>query len=155
MNEAGFCIMDRKATNSLIASRFLLMVYIVCLGYVSLSPISEGQAAPTVPRRVLNNLLHVPAYAVLAFLMGLSFKRERSRQLQIPGLFVPVLCALAFGALMEMGQVFVPGRTFDVGDMALNGFGAALGAVMYALLVRTATAEGAGEYDGRGRGVSG
>lgn len=44
-----------------------------------------------------------------------------------------ILCALAFGALMEAGQHFVPGRDTSLLDMVANAGGVAVGAIIGAI----------------------
>ena len=47
-----------------------------------------------------------------------------------------VLITLVWGAIDEIHQAFVPGRFSDVGDLAADGCGAAVGALLYLLLRR-------------------
>ena len=81
--------------------------------------------ADSAPMRALDKLdvndkvQHLLAYAALAFLPALH---ERLRKLA-----VLLLIAAALGVLLEYGQLYSPGRTFDVHDMLADVLGIALG----------------------------
>jgi hypothetical protein len=73
----------------------------------------------------LQNFLHVPAYAFLAAAWGWALRAwvpaENGRAMAACGL------ALAYGALDEWHQSFVPGRYASLTDIVLNAAGAVLG----------------------------
>lgn len=69
-----------------------------------------------------DKLQHFCAYAALAFLPAIH---ERPRILI--GL---LLLAAAMGVLLEFGQVYSPGRAFDVHDMAADGLGILAGTLL-------------------------
>ncbi|MBT7451281.1 MAG: VanZ family protein [Rhodospirillaceae bacterium] len=66
---------------------------------------------------------HGLAYAVLAILLKLAFSR-------LSTLWSWALSTL-YGGLMEIGQMFAPGRYPDFLDVLANGTGAALGLSLY------------------------
>ncbi len=83
----------------------------------------------------LRKTAHVTEYAVLGVLMARALRRGRS--LPFPGfLLLGWLFATVYAATDEFHQSFVPGRTPKVTDVALDSCGAALGTVLYALLLR-------------------
>ena len=90
----------------------------VVLG-VSLLVLLAGSLLP--PRDVPvdgvdDKLLHFAAYAVVGFLATLAFRRTSHR--------VRCLVLLTLlGVALEFGQLIVPGRAFEVADMAANGCG--------------------------------
>lgn len=56
-----------------------------------------------------------------------------------PALYVwPVLAAALYGALVEVIQIPIPNRTFDVFDIAADAAGGAIAAALYLLLRRRA-----------------
>jgi hypothetical protein len=74
----------------------------------------------------VQNLLHVPAYAVLVWLVA----EAASPRHLAP---VALVCA-AFGGLLEWAQAAVPGRTGSVADMLLNAVGALAGLAVVVML---------------------
>lgn len=87
---------------------------------------------PTPFKEILHNSLHVPAYALLAFLIWKSWKRFS----------LPVVAGLSFsyGLFNEVIQEFVPGRTASLSDAVLNAAGIGLALVT----IRIAFEKGAG-----------
>ncbi len=63
---------------------------------------------------------HFIAYFTLMFFMGLAFWKRKTE------LFVAFSISAFYGLLMEIGQYFVPGRTFSFLDMLANASGALL-----------------------------
>lgn len=83
----------------------------------SLTPVAAtgtGSGAPW-----LSYMLHVAAYAALAAFLVLSWGWSRLRYVHA------VLTATAYGVLMELLQVPVPGRFFSLFDIMANTGGAA------------------------------
>ncbi|MGH7162687.1 MAG: VanZ family protein, partial [Planctomycetota bacterium] len=81
-------------------------------------------------RRVLSlppgvqNLLHVPAYSLLAWLWWRSFRARGSRPARAAAFGAALACG--YGILDEAHQAFVPGRTASVTDALLDALGAAI-----------------------------
>jgi VanZ family protein len=77
---------------------------------------------------------HLCEYAVLGFLLARALRRSRP---SLGGGAVVALAALlgaAYGASDEFHQSFVPERTASLGDLAADGTGALLGALLLVLL---------------------
>ncbi len=93
------------------------MLLLVAVGSLALSPgpppgISFGW----------DKLNHMLAFTALAFSGYLGFQAYR-------GVRVLLLCALlAFGALIEVLQIFIPGRSSEWGDLLADSIGIACGA---------------------------
>ena len=106
-----------------------MVLYATVLIYLSLSPTSPHTGTGTVVliKRWMCSLLHVPAYALLTFLLyrALTGRKELmwSRLLLAGGL------ALTTGLVMELLQTLVPGRYPDVVDAGLNTLGCTLATV--------------------------
>lgn len=116
-------IASKKAIRALSIAAAIL--YCALLAYVSLMPVRAGSALGATPsRRLVNNLLHIPAYALLAGLFALSL-RHADGAMSNRRILAGAAAAVAFGGLMELGQVFVPGRYGGWDDVALNSLGAA------------------------------
>jgi hypothetical protein len=73
-----------------------------------------------------DRLGHVLLFLVLAILVERSL---RSRWSPWPAAAWTALGALAYGAALEAGQLWVPGRSPDLLDGLANGLGALLGAI--------------------------
>ncbi len=98
-------------------------VYAGFLGIVSLAPIAPDSAvAAGAARRAFNNLLHIPAYGVLTFIVWLALNRLLRRTIDI--FTWPAVIAFAYGGLLEALQKFyIPGRDGNMLDLGLNGTG--------------------------------
>jgi VanZ family protein len=79
---------------------------------------------------VPSQLEHVAAYVVAASALFLAFSDR------LP-LFRIVLLLTAYGALLELCQLGIPGRNFRVVDVAADFFGALLGVLMITFIERS------------------
>ena len=111
-------------------TRVAAVLYVVALTVVSVLPSGrdtlggwDSHLTPTI-----QNALHVPAYTGLLVLVCLAFKSPSGASLT--RLFVIALVCGGFGAVLEILQLFVPGRTGSVIDILLNLMGIALGVVI-------------------------
>ncbi len=89
----------------------------------------------------LQNLLHLPAYALLGWLWYHALASHRwTPTLTLLAAFV---LASLYGAFDELHQVFVPGRFASLTDLAANVIGSALGAgfALYRNDARTTTGD--------------
>lgn len=74
------------------------------------------------PSPALQNLLHVPAYALLTWLW---FRALRKREWSVrPAALTGAAVAVVYGALDEFHQYFVPGRFASITDALFNAAGA-------------------------------
>gem|GEM_PF-5288941 len=67
--------------------------------------------------------LHLLAYVGLTVLFFWSFLRRNSW-----GFFLAALFSVTYGFALEVAQLWVPGRSFSVGDIAVNILGATVAA---------------------------
>lgn len=100
----------------MLLSKLSTCLYAVLLAFASLRPGSGGETPPS--EQMLHNLAHIPAYAILTFLLTRCVSR-----LTLRNQILIVLSAFAFGVLLEVGQFFVPYRYFSFLDMGLNAVG--------------------------------
>jgi VanZ family protein len=98
---------------------------------IQLSPFREGRRAFSILDLASNVLLFVP-FGVLVTL-GLSPARRRA----ILAVAVAALLACMLAALIELGQLFAPGRTGSLIDLAANVTGAILGSAAVSLVWRS------------------
>ena len=103
----------------------ILLCYTTLLAAVSLMPVSRDSAlAATAPRRMVNNLLHVPAYVVLAWLWAARIRCRVRCASDLWWILVGSAGAALFGTMMEYAQLYVPGRKGTAADTMLNVIGA-------------------------------
>jgi VanZ family protein len=99
------------------------IIYGAVVAFFSLTPVEEGFI------NVWDKLLHFACYGLFALIAWWSAARAQIFYL---------LCAvvIAYSALMEVGQSFVPGRMMSGLDIAANALGVAAVAVLYVLYRR-------------------
>ena len=101
-----------------------LIAYSLILAAVCLSPMGGDPAlVPSKTRRIINNMLHVPAFAVHAWLCILAVRPVLTRGIGRRALATGAFMALLYGLVLEIGQGYVPGRVTSMGDMILNSIG--------------------------------
>lgn len=96
----------------------LLVIWIASLGLVAFFSLTPCDGLH--PKQGWDKVSHFAAYAWLAALPALCMA-SRSKTVLMAGF------AAFFGLLMELGQTMVPGRTFDLWDIAANCSGVLLG----------------------------
>lgn len=95
----------------LLAVRVMLLSAIACLFVGSLLP---SDFVPAHPFR--DKALHFVGYAGIASLAMISI-RHPQRQL------ISLVLLSVLGVALELGQTFVPGRAFELGDIVANSGG--------------------------------
>ena len=107
-----------------IVARTLFFVGVVAVIWLSLTP---HDAIPEVD--VWDKLGHFLAYAVLAVFGGWAFWAHRTE------VAVGVLL-VAYGCILEIAQIYNPGRSGTVEDAIADGFGAMFGVGIVRILRR-------------------
>jgi len=121
------------------ARRWWILAGLYMAGLFALSSVPDDKCEPFIaeylPPPKVQNALHVPVYAGLAFLMwrGLGGPRRRAALLA-------AALTTAYGVTDEVHQMFVVGRTASVTDALANALGAFAVAGFAALRGRAATA---------------
>lgn len=105
--------------------RLVLALLLLVVGCLALMP-----APPRELSTGWDKLNHVLAFAALAFSARLSFPRRP--------LWHVVLGLLAFGGLIELVQLVVPGRSCDWEDLMADAIGIAVGLLAARLVWRAA-----------------
>ncbi len=98
----------------LLIVRFLLLA---ALGVLMVASLLPAEYMPVSSWQ--DKVEHFAAYLIVGGLAMLAFRSAERRK---NCFFLLILLGLA----LEVGQIFVPGRYFDLLDMAANGFGASL-----------------------------
>jgi VanZ family protein len=101
----------------------VLIAYGFFVAFFSLTPVDAGVI------NVWDKLLHFACYGLFALIAWWTATRAKTFYL---------LCAvvIAYSALMEVGQSFVPGRMMSGLDIVANALGVAAVAVLYVLYRR-------------------
>jgi len=77
-------------------------------------------------------LFHLFEYALLALLLNRALNNFQYLTLGKPKrLFLVILSCLIYAISDELHQQFIPGRTGSIADIVVDGFGIALGSVIY------------------------
>ena len=97
----------------------LTLAYIFAILYYSLQSSKGGYGG--VEREAFNNFLHIPAYAVLAYLVLHCFS-----SLTIKIYFLTGIIAIGYGVFIEFCQSYIPGRFSSMMDISLNTIGVIL-----------------------------
>ncbi len=101
--------------------RITLLMILIGIAYLSLTPSTSVSVGN-------DKLGHFIAYGTLMFNLGLLTIDKRTHFL------FAALFALFYGAVMEYGQSFVPGRTVSFYDMVANASGVFIGGVFTLLI---------------------
>lgn len=96
----------------------LNMAYMFLLTHFSLQG-SSGTQEHSAFQQMAYNAIHVPAYAVFAYLWVCTLGKTNNQTL-----FWVFFISVSYGILMEIGQSFIPGREASLSDAMLNALGA-------------------------------
>jgi VanZ family protein len=107
-----------RASSRLLYVLWLLSILLVMVG--SLLPADSPVIRAVGRLPVSQKVLHFCGYTWLALLALLAVKR---RSLAV----VAALAMILLGVALEFGQKLVPGRSFEIRDMFINGFGVLTG----------------------------
>ncbi len=94
------------------------LVVVVVIG--SLLPAASAPMQALAAFHINDKVEHVLAYLSLAFLPALHERRRR--------LLYFAVGLVALGVLLEFGQLWSPGRSFEIGDMVADAAGVIAGA---------------------------
>ncbi|BDC48455.1 hypothetical protein F183_A07710 [Bryobacterales bacterium F-183] len=92
--------------------------------------LGEGTASPAateLANDIVRKASHVFEYAVLACLLYLALERLQSRLWDRRAAISAILLAIAYGAIDEFHQYFVPKRGASIIDVGIDSMGATLG----------------------------
>ena len=95
----------------------ITICYFLFLTYVSIKGGTSSQEVSQL-RQAAHNACHVPAYAILTYLLVWSFASLR-RDVLIKVFFI----SFSYGILMEILQSFSPNRLPSLSDVGLNAIG--------------------------------
>ncbi len=108
------------------SAKFLLVAYWLALATGTHIPIYTSSHVPQYNDKVM----HFLAYAGLAFLLCVAWTAARGSFHWSMGLVIWVIVVM-YGALDELSQIPVPGRSGDYRDWIADGLGAIIGIVSF------------------------
>ncbi len=116
-------------------------LYTAALTAASLMPVGGDSAlASTATRRFINNSLHLPAYALLAWLWTAQLRAVMRNSSRGRTMFAACFAAVCFGTCMEIAQHFVPGRGAELRDFLTNSLGVGVAALLMWIRARSIAA---------------
>jgi len=83
---------------------------------------------------IVQNLLHIPLYGLLAFFWGYALRNFGFKI--VKALFLAFFITIFYGCIDEFHQAFVPGRFGGLLDILLDGIGGGIGISVYSLGLR-------------------
>lgn len=99
------------------------VAYAGFVAYMSLRPFADSGLDRAIDR-IGRGYFHLPAYAGLAVLLGLTLPRRSADRRRLLAAFS---IATAYGWLLEVAQIPAPTRSFNVQGLAFDAIGAAVG----------------------------
>ena len=109
--------------------KLTIPVLIAVLGSPFLMPMTGD---PGYTARIILNLMHIPAFAVIAVLF-LQFYRDYIRSSPY-WLIYSISILVIFGVATELVQAFIPGRWASAQDVLLNLVGISFGTSLFLML---------------------
>ncbi len=108
---------------------YMLLLFFLC----SLPDTNTSQNTLTKIPSMLQNLLHLPAFGGLAilWLFSLGYFALSSRASQQ----IAVIVSISYGGILELYQIWVPGRFASLGDFLFNGLGVLLFMTFYLKII--------------------
>jgi len=108
---------------------YMLLLFFLC----SLPDTNTSQNTLTNIPSMLQNLLHLPAFGGLAilWLFSLRYFALSSRASQQ----IAVIVSISYGGLLELVQIWVPGRFASLGDFLFNCLGVLLFMTFYLKII--------------------
>ncbi len=78
----------------------------------------------------VDKLVHFTIFAVLAFLVS-AIDKSNDKQSAFQSVLIVSLIAFSYSAILETGQLWVDGRSFDSLDLIVNLLGCIAGSLFY------------------------
>ncbi len=112
----------------------VLIAYMVFVFWLSIKPMPED-AKDLFPYQ--DKIVHFILYSLLAIIAYLVFQKSTVEYKRLTLWLFPILLALIYGWAIEVYQLYVPTRSFEVNDIIVNCFGGIAGStVMQAIVMK-------------------
>lgn len=93
---------------------FTRLVFLTAVGFLSLGSLMPKGYLPA--HHLKDKVLHFAGYAVVSLLALIAIRSPQRQLVALMGLTL-------LGIALEFGQLFVPGRAFEIWDMVANACG--------------------------------
>jgi len=120
---------NKKERRAKIIVPLLYMAFIFILS--SIPATEDNRMAGVYIQPTLQNILHIPLYAVLAWLWMRAFTHNGLKAYSLRLIAWTLVIVIAYALFDELHQYFVPGRYISVADLSLNALGCMLGLSVY------------------------
>ncbi|MGC8737306.1 MAG: VanZ family protein [Candidatus Hydrogenedens sp.] len=106
---------------------FITILYAMFVFWLSIQPITQ-----TTPDwfPYQDKVLHVILYGILSILISVGMMRSEHRYSNKTLIFTSVGISFVYGFFMEICQIFVPTRSFDLRDSLANLVGSLIGVIL-------------------------
>ena len=113
----------------------LAILWLVLILFVTLTP---GQQLPETPDIVgFDKLVHLSMFLVLTLLWLSVYLPQNRGNIPLAKIMTNYLVfGIVFAIFVEYMQHYIPGRSFDYGDMAANLTGGTVGVIGYYILLK-------------------
>ena len=104
-------------------SWLILLIYMFLIFYYSTT--EELDLLKDIPEfNYKDKLFHFIEYGILGFLTFNAFKHNKFLNEKV--FFYSIMLSIIYGILIEINQIFIPSREFEILDIAANTFGSLL-----------------------------
>lgn len=107
------------------------LVTILWALFLLLITLTPGNAMPTTGNFTVphsDKVVHFVGFGILAFLMSRGFKKQYSKiWLRNHYILCSLVLAISFGIIIEIFQLYIPDRSFDLFDIVANTTGVLAG----------------------------
>jgi VanZ family protein len=110
-----------------VTARSALSLWLPVALYMAGIFLLSADSSPPAPALVSDKLLHLLAYFGLALLVGRAVHGGLPARLSGRGVLLTLVVTVGYGVTDELHQIFVPGRSPELYDVAADAAGAAVG----------------------------
>lgn len=104
-----------------------LCLYAGVIFYMS----SLAKPLPEIDMPQFDKVLHLIEYSVFGFLAARAFRNSTNEMFIRNCAIIGIAITLLYGISDEIHQFFVPGRSFSIFDMLMDGIGGMIGVKLY------------------------
>jgi len=102
----------------------ITVIYAIFVFYLSVQPITE-ETPEWFPYQ--DKVFHVMLYAIFSFILAIGMRQGKKQYLVKTVFYMSFVISFIYGFFIEICQIFVPTRSFEVLDITANSIGSILG----------------------------
>lgn len=111
----------------------ILLIYMVFILWLSTQPIPEN-AEELFPYQ--DKVFHFIIYSIFATIVHLGMKKSSIKYSCLTLWIAPIILSATYGTFIEICQVFVPTRSFEINDILVNTLGGISGSSLIQMILR-------------------